>query len=156
MVKNHFPVIVLGITDITGKFHPIAFCITSNEDTHTFSEFYSGLLKLAEEMGIEFDPDFIMQDNWDASFAGASNAGLKSTIIMCYFHVIYNIKKHYKHTLTKEEWFELRGILTDIHLSRNEKERDAEWLKFKDQLEPKKAKRAKKRREKGCIRIRKR
>jgi len=100
-------------------------------------------------MGIEFDPDFIMQDNWDASFAGASNAGLKSTIIMCYFHVIYNIKKHYKHTLTKEEWFELRGILTDIHLSRNQKERDAEWLKFKDRYEPKKAKRAKKGEKKG-------
>ena len=60
LIKNHFPVVVLGITDLACKFHPIAFCITSSEDTLTFTEFYSGLLDLAGEMGIEFDPDFIM------------------------------------------------------------------------------------------------
>ncbi len=144
LVKNHFPVLVLGITDIAGRFHPIAFCITSNEDTHTFTEFYSGLRDLAGEMGIEFDPDFIMQDSWDASYVGATNAGLKSDILMCYFHVIYNIKKLYKHKISKEEWFELRSFISNIHLSRSETERDLNWIKFTNKYKPVKAKKAKK------------
>jgi hypothetical protein len=138
LVKNHFPVVVIGITDIAGQFHPIAFCITSSEDTHSFTEFYRGLLELAEKMGIEFYPDFIMQDSWDASLTGASKAGIKAVILMCYFHVIYNIKKLYKHKLTKAEWHELRGYMYDIHLARSELERDERWAKFKGRYKPKK------------------
>ncbi len=26
LVKNHFPMVVIGITDIAGQFHPISFC----------------------------------------------------------------------------------------------------------------------------------
>ena len=62
-------------------------------------------------MGIEFDPDYIMQDSWDASCKGARRSGLKSTILMCYFHVIYNIKKLWKHMLNSEEWHELHGYI---------------------------------------------
>ncbi len=138
LVKNHFPVVVLGITDLSGKFHPIAFCITSHEDTICFTEFYSGLLDLAGEMGIDFDPDFIMQDSWDASYVAASKAGLKATILMCYFHVIYNVKKLYKHKLEIDEWHELRSYLNDIHLSRSEQERDLSWDRFEKKYQPKK------------------
>lgn len=38
-------------------------------------------------MGIELDPDFIMQDHCGASLNGARSAGMDSTILMCYFHV---------------------------------------------------------------------
>ncbi len=31
LIKNRFPVMVLGITDIAGEFHPIAQCVTSHE-----------------------------------------------------------------------------------------------------------------------------
>jgi len=82
--------------------------------------------------------DFIMQDSWDASLTGASKAGIKAVILMCYFHVIYNIKKLYKHTLTKAECHELRGFICDIHLARSEQERDERWAKFKARYKPKK------------------
>lgn len=39
LIKNGFPVIVLGVSDIQGVFHPIAFCISSNEDEGAFTEF---------------------------------------------------------------------------------------------------------------------
>ena len=44
LIKNHFPVVLIGVSDIQGTFHPIAFCITSAEDTHSFTELYTGLL----------------------------------------------------------------------------------------------------------------
>ena len=44
LIKNGFPVIVLGVSDIQGSFHPIAFCISSNEDEEAFKEFYQGII----------------------------------------------------------------------------------------------------------------
>ena len=32
LIKNGFPVLIFGISDIQGSFHPIAICITSNEE----------------------------------------------------------------------------------------------------------------------------
>ena len=40
LIRNGFPLLVIGVTDIQGTFHPIAFCITSNEDE---SDFDAGL-----------------------------------------------------------------------------------------------------------------
>ena len=57
-----------------------------------FVRFYHGLVQLADKMDLEFDPDYIMQDAWAASY-NAANKILNATILMCYFHVMYNIKK---------------------------------------------------------------
>ena len=46
-------------------------------------------------MGIEFDPEFIMQDACGASFNAARAVGLNGTILMCYFYVVKNIKKNW-------------------------------------------------------------
>ena len=64
----------------------------------------------------KFDPDFIMQNSWDASYKGARNAGLRGTILMCYFHALYNIKKLWKHKLSSEEWNELHSHMQFIGL----------------------------------------
>ena len=54
LIKNIFPVMVIGVTDIRGVFHLIAFCITSNEEETDFFEFFSGVAKQAKIMGIQF------------------------------------------------------------------------------------------------------
>ena len=46
LVRNGFPVIVFGISDLQGTFHPIAFCITSNEEEVDFTEFYGGIISI--------------------------------------------------------------------------------------------------------------
>ena len=51
-----------------------------------------GLTVLANDLNIQSDPRFIMQDAYNASYNAARKAGLNSEILMCYFHVIYNIK----------------------------------------------------------------
>ena len=40
-----FPLIVFGVSDAVGKFHPVSFMITSHETQHNFEEFYDVLLK---------------------------------------------------------------------------------------------------------------
>ena len=44
LLKNGFPLVVIGVSDIRGQFHPIAFCITSNEEEGDFTEFYLGMI----------------------------------------------------------------------------------------------------------------
>lgn len=73
----------------------------------------------------------IMQASWNPNYTGARRSGLKSTILMCYFHVIYSIKKKWKHKLRSEEWHALHKYIQDIQLSRNENERDSNWQIFR-------------------------
>ena len=81
-------------------------------------------------MDIELDPDFIMQDASGASFNGARSAGLNSEMLMCYFHVVYNIRKLWKARLRNEKWTELKCHIRKLHLSRNEEEKNSYWEFF--------------------------
>ena len=44
LIRNGFPLIVFGVSDIQGSFPPIAFCVTSNEEVDDFTEFYKGII----------------------------------------------------------------------------------------------------------------
>ena len=49
---------------------------------------------------------------------------------MCYFHVIYNIKKIWKARLGMEKWTELKSYIKNLNLSRNKEEKDRNWELF--------------------------
>ena len=55
IVKNRFPLDIFAITDSIGQLHPIAFMLTSFETKYDFDQFYSGLIKLAEKLDLNFD-----------------------------------------------------------------------------------------------------
>ena len=92
--KAGFPLVVYGVTDLCGQFHPIAFFITSHETEDDFFIFYSELLALTNSLKIHFDPKFIMQDALPASYNAATRLFPNATILMCYFHVKKNIKEN--------------------------------------------------------------
>jgi hypothetical protein len=71
ILKTGFPLVVYGVTDLCGHFHPIAFFITSHETENDFFLFYTELLALASSLKILFDPKFIMQDALPASYNAA-------------------------------------------------------------------------------------
>ena len=81
-------------------------------------------------MDLEFDPDYIMQDSCFASYNAAKNAKLDATILMCYFHVMANIKKRYATKLGLEAWRELHGHIFSIHMSRSVDEMNKLIKKF--------------------------
>ena len=51
--------------------YPIAFMITSFETEYDFDRFYCGLIDLAEQLDLNFDTDYIMQDSAEASYNSA-------------------------------------------------------------------------------------
>ena len=117
IIKNRFPLMVFGNTDFQGKFHPICFMVSSHETEEDFFNLYSGLIELADKMGISFEPDYIMQDACQASY----NAAIKlfnADILMCYFHVLHNVRKNIKH-LNNNDYECLISDIRGIHYSTN-------------------------------------
>jgi DNA-binding transcriptional regulator YiaG len=92
LIRNGFMVYVFGKTDMQHKFHPIALGVYSHEQKEDFEHFYESLIKAASKIDIDFDPDFIIQDACQASYNAATEF-FTSKILMCYFHVMQNIKK---------------------------------------------------------------
>ena len=98
ITTHGFPLIVYGLSDQVGRFHPVSFMITSHEKEEDFDVFYQGLVNLAEFFDIEFDPEYIMQDACDASLNSILKFFPEVLPLMCYFHV----KKNVKETVAKE------------------------------------------------------
>ncbi|CAF0708035.1 unnamed protein product [Brachionus calyciflorus] len=117
LIRNRFPLLVFGRTDMDGKFHLIALCITSHEKECDFLRFYNGLKNLAEDLGIEFDPGYIVQDACDASYNAAKQLFPDVEILMCYFHVVLNCKKQ-KHLIPQDlQGYVLKKCLRRLHMT---------------------------------------
>ena len=87
-----FPLIVYGVSDQVGRFHPVCFMITSHETEEDFKFFYTGLVNLAESFDVEYDPEFLMQDACPASEKAVKFFFPEVIILMCYFHVKKNVR----------------------------------------------------------------
>ena len=152
LIKNRFPVmgnlkisllilciylikkkLVLGITDIAGEFHPIAYCVTSHEKEEDFIEFFSGVKKLATQMEIELEPEFLMMDASDATYNAASKIFPNTTVLMCYFHLMQNVLKNCRSLFkTEKEFDSFNDALYELHVSRSETEYSARLVSFQE------------------------
>jgi hypothetical protein len=93
ILKYAFPVIVFGFTDLNHIYHPLAYMFTSHEEEDDYLHFFQSFLDLTIKYDLPFDPKFMMIDASHA-MANAIRASLpQSTILMCYFHLKYNIQK---------------------------------------------------------------
>ena len=129
IIKNRFPLLVFGITDLRRTFHPIVFNITSHETESDFIYFYKNIIKLWKEINIDFYPEYIMQDACDASLNAARLCFKNSTVLMCYFHVMQNIKKH-QNLISSDLYDDLLVDLRNIHYLRNENEYNGFIINF--------------------------
>ena len=84
--------IVYGVSDLVGRFHPVSFMLTSHETILDFDVFYMGLSDLAVFFYIEYDPEYTMQDACDASLASIRKLFPNVKCLMCFFHVKKNVK----------------------------------------------------------------
>jgi len=123
LIQNRFPVMVFGITDIAGEFHPIAYCITSHEKEEDFVEFFTSLQKLAKEMHIDFSPDYLMIDASDATYNAVVKLFPGVTILMCYFHMMQNVIKNCRTmVITEDEFEKFKLKLYYLHMSKTNSE----------------------------------
>ena len=85
------------IISTTSHFFPIAFGIISHEQEIDFTTFFQTLLALCKDLHIQPVIKYIMQDACGSSANGAeATFGPNIVILMCYFHVIKNVKEYLK------------------------------------------------------------
>ena len=83
ITTNGFPLVVYGISDMHGRFHPICFMLTSHETEQDFKFFFDGLIKQTELLNIEFNPDFTMIDANKASLNAIKQCLPYTEVLMC-------------------------------------------------------------------------
>lgn len=139
ITSHGYPLIVFGVTDIQGEnlniynliflfllfnnkkgsFHPISFMITSHESEIDFKIFFRAIKELAFDLNIEFDSEFFIQDAQRACYNATKHIFPDATVLMCYFHVRLNIKKH-KHLMKNQtNYDELNKDINEMHKTLN-------------------------------------
>ncbi|RMZ98258.1 hypothetical protein BpHYR1_009397 [Brachionus plicatilis] len=96
LTKNRFPFLVFGFSDLNGQFHPIAFVLISHERSGDFDWFFGALKNVFNSMGILFSPTYMMMDANDASYIAVEKHFPNCIVLMCFFHVNFNVKKSSK------------------------------------------------------------
>ena len=108
--------------------------ITSHETCEDFKHFLFGLAKVCEELDIEFDPEWTMQDAQLSCKQAVQTVCANTTVLMCFFHVMSNIKKFQKSnkTLVADDDFNLiKDDIRSLHYSKDEEEWENGKKEFK-------------------------
>lgn len=89
LCERDFPLIVFGLSDLAGQFFPV-----SHEQEDDFTRFFQTLLQLCQQSGIVTSINYLIQEACGASAnAAISCLGPNIKILMCYFHVVKNVKE---------------------------------------------------------------
>ncbi|EGZ26815.1 hypothetical protein PHYSODRAFT_405131, partial [Phytophthora sojae] len=139
---NGYPVITCGFTDQRRAYQVGAVFVVSRRTEHECTECFKALVELVRSFrGVSLRCEFTMSDAEDAQFLALQNVPsfTNSTKLMCFFHVLYNVRKRTQHLPIDERKLVMASIM-DMHFSRSlveyEYKRDiriAEW-KEKTQL----------------------
>ena len=116
-IINNFPVVVIGKTDIQGKFFPIAFFITSHETSYDIGFFYKSLKETAKILGTELEPEQIIQDAHKGSW-NAADEYFDCPILMSYFHIKQALTRNRCKMQSKDDdkW---EDFMTDMSFDKN-------------------------------------
>jgi hypothetical protein len=114
-----YPVISCGFTDNKRSYQVAALFIVSRRQACDYAQCFSALARLFKEVrGRSIRVDYIMGDAEEAQ----ANAFIsipefsRGTILMCFFHVLYNVRKKIRHLNAKQRKLILRYIM-DMHFA---------------------------------------
>ena len=120
LCERGYPLLVFGVSDLVGQFFPIAFAIMSHEQELDFTQFFRTLLEFCKICGVSDKVAYLVQDACGACANAATNClGPNMKILMCFFHVMKNVKERLK---CVDEAVK-HGIVKDInylHFCKNE------------------------------------
>ncbi|CAF0962907.1 unnamed protein product [Brachionus calyciflorus] len=105
--------------DVTSQCSSTEYlAITSHESEQNFKRFYETLCSLCNMINIPFKPDYIAQDGCLASLNAINVFQNKALIVMCYFHVLKNVKE-FSRKLTKNNFDMVLSDIKELHYSKN-------------------------------------
>ncbi|RQM30435.1 hypothetical protein B5M09_012813 [Aphanomyces astaci] len=91
-----YPVLICGMTDPGGRFHPVAFFVIVEESTDEYEWAMRELMKVHEAVvGSPLKLDYVMGDAAKAPIAAMKNLsqlGIK-TLLMCFYHCVACVNK---------------------------------------------------------------
>ncbi len=100
-VHNGFPLFVVGVVDCQQRLRPVAYCISSHEDTDAFVLCLRRVVEyLRTEINFVWAPRFTMNDNCDALFNAFQHVFPGSFPGSCYFHFQKKARDH-RHIMTE-------------------------------------------------------
>ncbi|DBA01703.1 TPA: hypothetical protein N0F65_010354 [Lagenidium giganteum] len=89
--KCGYPLFVCGISDVSRTFFPVAFFVSSQQTAPQYAMALTALQKVFEAV---VGKDLTLQHFMgDADLAQYSAFGKHAQFLMCYFHVLQNVKK---------------------------------------------------------------
>lgn len=99
-----FPLIVVGTVDRLKRFHPVAYACSTNETTADYEFVFEAIRDATENIyGHKFEPKILIADGADAIRNAFYNAFPSAVIdIMCFAHVIRNVRKRTFRTKTNK------------------------------------------------------
>lgn len=138
LLKLGYPLMVFGRSDKNRAFHPVTFCLTSHETQIDFENFYNDIIDLCMQLDIEFDPIYLMQNAYVASYNAAKECLPSVQVLMCFYHVIANVRSH-KHLIPKNMYDDGLNAVRAIHMSCSEEEWNDSCDKFRKKWKKKAA-----------------
>ena len=94
ITKARYPLVVIGRSDHNGSFFPICISIVSHEQTEDFIHIFQALRELCLSLNISFNPTCFIQDACLASKNAIKTVFQSCQILMCWFHLLQNVKKN--------------------------------------------------------------
>ena len=114
IVKYNYPLIVFGFTDLSRQFYPVAFMFVSREKQADFEHFFNSLISVMEYFKISFKPEFIVVDAHYPTANAIAKIFPFTKIIMCWFHVKQNIRKH-KNYIKADNYVNILKEINELH-----------------------------------------
>jgi hypothetical protein len=101
------------MSDHNGRFFPLGFAVASEENEDIWTRFLCnalnnyvvGLAKAFNEVhNAPFQPNFLMADADPSIRNAAANVWPNCQMLMCFFHVVKNVRKHIAGLNASSKW----------------------------------------------------
>ena len=95
-----------------------SFMYTSHEKIEDYEYFFDTFINACQEIcSFEFKPRFLAIDAWKATATAIANRLPTTVLLMCYFHVKYNIRKRLKNKVKVSDalYNEIMNDVTALH-----------------------------------------
>ncbi|KAE9075029.1 hypothetical protein PF001_g28754 [Phytophthora fragariae] len=114
-----YSVVTCGFTDKARAYQVGAFFVVSRRTAHEYTECFRSFAALVRDLrGISLQVDTVMGNAEDAQYLGLEAVAVfaGATKLMCYFHVLYNVRKTIQHLPIKTRMLVLASIV-DMHFT---------------------------------------
>jgi transposase-like protein len=122
------------VSDASRQYHPVAFMFMSHWTQENFKHFFKTLMDILSKFNMRLDIKTLVQDHDSGCLNEIKSIFPESLIVMCFFHVIMNIKKQ-KHLIPTEYYNEILDDIREIHNSTSETMKNKRTKKFNNKLD---------------------